>query len=553
MKNQNDETAKMDLLEAIEQIILLSEDSKLSPTFYANAAPYIEYLNNRLGLSSVQSVLLSIFIDKYDESYISQNDIGEHLGCRSVSILRLSSDFEELEKREFIRCCRTRDRLIYRVPSHVIDNFKNNKPDTSKAYNNLTFNTFFEELKDILDMLDNQEISYENAQLKIASMIEQNEQLNVVQQLKEMDFNQDDLILFLTFSHLYVNNHDNRVLYCDIKFLYENDNEAMGELTNRQLSSRSHNFFEWDIITNNCNEGLIDIESYCLTDNIKKKFFPEININTSTQEKNDKGLLKPEKIEYKEMFYDNNTQEQILTVQQLIQEENYVNIRSRLKEAGMRCGFTCLFYGAPGTGKTESALQLARTSGRSIMQVDLANIRSAWVGESEKNIKAIFDRYRELAQECTLTPILLFNEADGIINKRNENAQRSIDKMENTMQNIILQEIENFDGILFATTNLTQNIDKAFERRFLYKIEFEKPSIKARKSIWHTMIPSLDNSTIELLAHKYDFSGGQIENIARHYTIDSILFGTGENELSRIMGHCDNEMWNTSVGKKVGF
>ena len=78
---------------------------------------------------------------------------------------------------------------------------------------------------------------------------------------------------------------------------------------------------------------------------------------------------------------------------------------------------------------------------------------------------------------------------------------------------------------MIATTNLQQNLDKAFERRFLYKIKFEKPTVEARVLIWRTMIPDLSEMDAKTLAAKYDFSGGQIENIARHYTIDSILHG----------------------------
>lgn len=90
-----------------------------------------------------------------------------------------------------------------------------------------------------------------------------------------------------------------------------------------------------------------------------------------------------------------------------------------------------------------------------------------WVGESEKNIKGIFDDYKQKVKQSVKAPILLFNEADAIIGKRQVGAERAVEKMENSIQNIILQEIEQLDGILIATTNLAENMDKAFERRFL--------------------------------------------------------------------------------------
>ena len=106
---------------------------------------------------------------------------------------------------------------------------------------------------------------------------------------------------------------------------------------------------------------------------------------------------------------------------------------------------------------------------------------------------------------------------------------------------------------MIATTNLQQNMDKAFERRFLYKIKFEKPTEEARTSIWHSMIPELSELDVHTLASKYDFSGGQIENIARHYAIDCILHGTDDDTLSLIIAHCDNERLDQKESRKIGF
>lgn len=113
-------------------------------------------------------------------------------------------------------------------------------------------------------------------------------------------------------------------------------------------------------------------------------------------------------------------QRQITELSQLLDNANYQSIHSRLKSSGLRCGFTCLFYGDPGTGKTETVYQLARLTGRNILQVNVTQIRSCWVGESEKNIRAIFASYRNRVSKAVKAPILLFNEADAIINQRQE-------------------------------------------------------------------------------------------------------------------------------------
>ena len=185
--------------------------------------------------------------------------------------------------------------------------------------------------------------------------------------------------------------------------------------------------------------------------------------------KSHKGLIKAESLAEKVLTYNATEHDQITELSSILSEKRFNDVQTRLRDAGMRPGFCCIFYGAPGTGKTETVYQLARQTGRDIMRVDVDKIKSCWVGESEKNIKSLFDRYRRICKDSQLAPILLFNEADAVLGVRMEGASHSVDKMENSIQNIILQEMETLDGIMIATTNLTSNLDKAFERRFLYK------------------------------------------------------------------------------------
>ena len=149
-------------------------------------------------------------------------------------------------------------------------------------------------------------------------------------------------------------------------------------------------------------------------------------------------------------------------------------------------------------------------------------------------------------------PILFFNEADAIINKRTENVERSVDKMDNAMQNIILQEIEDLEGILIATTNLTANLDKAFERRFIFKVEFCKPDTEVKTKIWSSMLNDISIDDARQLASRFDFSGGQIENIARKRTVDYILTGKIAS-LDEIEGYCRAELLNGKERRHIGF
>jgi SpoVK/Ycf46/Vps4 family AAA+-type ATPase len=288
-----------------------------------------------------------------------------------------------------------------------------------------------------------------------------------------------------------------------------------------------------------------------MTEAAKRGLLAEMKINAAEEKLAD--MLDSSKLTQKQLYFPKDIQRQVDELGSFLQSENYQRIQDRMKEKGFRNGFACLLYGSPGTGKTETVYQLARKTGRNIMVVDVPQLKSMWVGQSEKNVKALFDRYREQVKRAKQTPILLFNEADAIIGIRKNGAENAVDKMENSLQNIILQEMEQLDGIMIATTNLQQNMDKAFERRFLYKIRFDKPTEEARASIWHSMIPELSELEVHTLASKYDFSGGQIENIARHYAIDTILHGQSEDVLSMLIRHCDNERLDEKCSRKIGF
>ena len=219
----------------------------------------------------------------------------------------------------------------------------------------------------------------------------------------------------------------------------------------------------------------------------------------------------------------------------------------------MREGLNIIFYGAPGTGKTESCLQLARESGRDILVVDVSKLKDKYVGNSEKQVRGLFKYYSDLVKQSEKAPILLFNEADAIFGRRMENAEQGVDKMNNALQNIILQEMETISGVLIATTNLETSLDPAFERRFLMKVRFDMPDAGARQKIWKTMLPELTDKDAEKLAIKYEFSGGQIENISRKSTINYIIEGE-KATIEDLAKYCDEERFtNNRVRRTIGF
>lgn len=543
----------LDLLSAVEHIVDKAKDSQLSSEFYRKADRYIRYMSAKLDLTKEQCVMMALFIDNSDDSSITLGDFGQYVGCRTTRLIRYMNDIDVLEKREMVRCCRDRRGISYRVPMEVIESFQHDEKYVPADCSGLTCHQLFGMIEEIFDMRHAEELSYYGMCEKISDLFDSNKQLLFVQKLDNYKLSGDDKMLLILFSHLFVNNNDDNIGYHDLEFMYGREERRLWKRIKGYLYEGSHHLLNAKMIEYNNDNGFVNRESFKMTQQAKRDIFSELNLPTMSENKKKGDVLKAEDIVEKKLFYDTSIQSQITELEKLLDDSQYQLIRSRLKESGFRCGFTCLFYGEPGTGKTETVLQLARKTGRDIMQVNISEIKSMWVGESEKNIKQIFDSYRKKVEEFKITPILLFNEADAIIGKRQEGAERAVDKMENTIQNIILQEMETLDGILIATTNLAQNMDKAFERRFLYKIHFTKPTLEARASIWHEMIPVLSEDESRSLALKYDFSGGQIENIARHYTIDSILHGTSDNVLETLLCHCDNERLDSKGHRTIGF
>ena len=178
-----------------------------------------------------------------------------------------------------------------------------------------------------------------------------------------------------------------------------------------------------------------------------------------------------------------------------------------------------IFYGPPGTGKTMTAYSLSKSLKRQVLSFDCSKILSMYVGESEKNVRKIFDTYKELTEQTKTEPVLLLNEADQFLSARSSGTGSSAEQMHNQMQNIFLEQIESFKGILIATTNLLENIDSAFSRRFNYKIEFKRPDREQRRTLWEKMLPTkapfAADFDIEKLAG-YDLSGGQISLVIKN-------------------------------------
>ena len=546
------------IITALNRVLDAARNSHLSDKFFETCRSPLSYLRQKLGLTDMQIVVLAIMVESGEP--MSWKGLSKFLGCSRLSVMVYSDDVEELVRKRWI--LRRGVREIggfyegFALARGVVTALRHNTPFVPEKIDGLTEQQFVDKLESHIDKnMNDHNIEFKDDEMWMLELAKANPQLPLCQEVMKFDdIHVQSLLLLAVFDYAQWADSDGEGL--TLKFiddLYPDEYEC--GFLRHQLRDGSHPLIRFGYIEHKCNDGQVDPDQYMLTRKAKTELLSAY-IPSKSKCKNQvprtRFLKSFTAIKEKPLFFNASEHEQIKRLTGLLSKENLPSVQQRLEEQGMRKGFACLFYGAPGTGKTETVLQIARQTGRDLMQVDIAGLRDKWVGESEKNIKEVFARYRLICKESEVMPILFFNEADAIINKRTENVEHSVDKMDNAMQNIILQEIEDLDGILIATTNLTSNLDKAFERRFLYKVEFHKPDTDVKTKIWHAMLKDITIDEAHRLASRFDFSGGQIENIARKRTVDYILTGKFAS-LDEIEDYCRTEQLMGRERRSIGF
>lgn len=173
-------------------------------------------------------------------------------------------------------------------------------------------------------------------------------------------------------------------------------------------------------------------------------------------------------------------------------------------------GISILLYGPPGTGKTMTAQVVANEMGMELYRVDVSQLVSKYIGETQKNLSLVFDEAKKS------NVILFFDEADSLFTKRTE-VKSSNDKHANSETSYILQKVEEYDGITILATNLFNNFDDAFVRRITYMVRFDNPDVDARYRLWTSILPKevpiAEDIDFHLLAETFQLSGSNIKAI----------------------------------------
>jgi len=549
------------LLLHIEAIATKAKESKFSDEFLELTKYNSNFLMGYFDCNEIQTVLFSIICNlNLTRSTVEIDDISSYMECPPITIIKYMKELEVLCKMKLLRRefddSRSRRRRMsdlnqikFTINHGVLEAILNNKKYVPHHTENLDVYELLETVKGFMEERDNNHLTFEEMSMEIMLVLADNEKQKWINELMKFNLEENDLFLFLLLCCEFISGTESVDLSDGVKMLFPNLKIQLS--IRREIINGTSDLIKKDLIS--LDDGFFRSDRVVrLTDRSIDLFMQDDrNLFVRSKEKKKPDIILSQEIIDKKLYFNQEEEQKLNFLTDILLPENFANLTSRMGEAGMKKGVAILFYGPPGTGKTESVYQIARKTGRDIKMVVISETKSMWFGESEKLIKGIFDKYRRIVDRSKVIPILLFNEADGIFSSRKQLGNSAVDQTENAIQNIILQEMEDLNGILIATTNLTQNLDKAFERRFLYKICFDKPTVNARFHIWKDKMPTLSERETSTLSEMFNLSGGQIDNIARKYLMKEVLHGTVPC-LDELIGYCDEENFQPAI-QKIGF
>jgi SpoVK/Ycf46/Vps4 family AAA+-type ATPase len=255
-------------------------------------------------------------------------------------------------------------------------------------------------------------------------------------------------------------------------------------------------------------------------------------------------------LEWKDLFLEKETLAEIQNIETWLTYQTHIMHELKLKKH-LKLGYRALFYGSSGTGKTLTATLLGKALGLDVYRVDLSMISSKYIGETTKNLARLFD----VAENKNW--ILFFDEAESLFGKRATDIQRATDAYYNQEVGYILQRIENYNGLVILATNLLDNIDTAFMRRFQSLVYFPVPSVAQQLALWQHIfsvgLPLSRNVSFKTLSEKYVLTASNITNVLRYATIKTLQGKNKKITMQTLTEGITKELTKANLREKVGF
>jgi len=559
------ENTSWTMVTAMEAIWKAAKSSSLSESTFTEIKEPSNYVQQKFGVNAIQSVFLSILADANES--LSTRQIANFLDCSNISIIARTSDFDELCDRHMIRhaTCHFRGEELdgYCLEQNCMDCIKADSEFVPEDLSKISHWHFIQRVGRWLRDTDHNSSNYNNMQNDICYLVNNTQHLKLSKYIKENvvsgKLTNDEMVFFLIACHFQINRRMRCIGNCQYDDIME-ESYCCSDIC-EGINDGTGNLVKLHLLENDCTDGIADRDDFRITQETCINLLSDYKVPYSGESRQKtEDLIKPEDIVTKKLFFNPEEGKQIERLRDLLSPDKFTDVQKRLKESGLRSGFCVLMHGLPGSGKTESVYQVCKESGHPIYQVNISELKSKWVGDSEKLVQGMFDTYNSLVKEATKNntpvPVLFLNEADAIMGRRlkGERAETAVDKMENSLQNIILQGMERMEGVLVATTNLTENLDEAMTRRWIFTIRYDKPSTDVKAKIFKEMIPELSAKEAKMLAEEFpEFCGGQCENVTRRLKVEHVLYNTPFS-VERIRELCKEEGIKKSVSRKsIGF
>lgn len=551
-----DALANPNYLARLENISRAAVKSELNLHALARVQGDIDAIASFLGITNSQAILFAVIADLSLQRTVTLEGLAKHFDCSVLRLVTYMKETEYLEKKGFVkRLIRRKGRrpsyndIGFTVPAFVIEALLQGDPAKLEAATRFDLPAFLKQVTDLIDDREDNTIGTAQVLEEAGFLIAANRQLPFVTYVDSGLKSMLSKCALFAFSFVRLKGQASVDFESFANSLFDDLSQQLEFC--QELASGRHELVKNGFVKLIASE--FDGEkSASLSLRTARELYHSYP-NLLKPENDRSGLIDYKSLKNKNLLFCSELQEQLDLLEEIMKPAKFRSYCRQLKRNGLSSGITAVFSGEPGTGKTEEVYQLARRTKRSIMMVDLSQMRSKWFGESEKRVKQVFDDYEAVRKTSLVEPILFINEADGLLTRRIDlgASNEASDRVTNTMQNVLLQALENFEGILIATTNLTGNLDRAYERRFSFRLNFPRPDKHIRASIWKEKLPALTQEEARLLGERFEISGGEIDNQVRQVLLRKVL-NKKEDLYATIVQYC-NAIPSFVNKRKIGY
>ena len=544
-------------VEYLTLIFEKSNDSKLNYADDKQMEDAIRFISELFHTTPTQSGLLSvIFCFQMDNHEVSFERLLNYLGLQLQDYFDLQTEVQELINQRILKS--KRDNLntknlyhsSYTVNPKVIDALFGNKSiEEGLKEPEQDFVQFCGHISRVIRSFSTRRFTIYDLVEQVSSIENRNPNLVAIQSLKELQLPIEERILLYSLTESLTSDNESMVNLSNlIKQIFgtENYHSILSSFMQIEQELQLKELVQVE------SKGFVEDALIGLTPKSKTLLLGDSFTFYSKQGNTKHTLIRCETITPKQLFFNDKLKSEIDFFKSSIKPENLNKLKEKLTTSNIKKSIITLFDGCPGTGKTESTYQIARELGYDLFLLDFTQMKSAYYSESQRLVKEAFNEYREICKSNQRPVILLINEADGLLHQRINNTENhSSDHTENEIQSILLEEFEKSNDIIILTTNLMDNIDSAFYRRFLFKIRFDQPSKEVIKQIFESKLFWLSENDLAQIS-TIELTGGEIDNIVTKILLHEVIHSEHPT-VEQIIEFCKQEKTGKQKTAKVGF